>query len=197
VAGSDPVRPDGRGAFVISQLYYYVVAVIGVGLVIGGAIAALFGVREMAFPRAGEAVREGVRSLLQGLVFAGPGAALVWSHLRAARRREGGPAVPAFWGRALYFHLVALVALVFALIGTVGALGGMVDLAAPLCPPGVLENGVPVQEGCFPTPAEAGRQIADMSIFVVVAAPVWWWHLREGRRATQPPPAEEPPGATP
>lgn len=190
MAGNDDTRPDGRGAFVISQLYYYVAAVIGVGLVLGGAIAALFGVREMAFPRAGETVRDGARSLLQGLVFAVPGALLLWTHLREARRREDVPARPAFWGRSLYFHLVALVALVFGLIGTVGALGGLVDLAAPLCPPGVLENGVSVQEGCFPTPEEAGRQIVDMSVILVVAVPVWWWHLRQGRRVTRPVPAD-------
>jgi hypothetical protein len=183
VAGSDPPEPpDGRGAFVISQLYYYVAAVIGVGLVLGGAIATLFGVREMVLPRSGETLRDGVRSVLQGLVFALPGALLLWSHLREAARREESPAAVVFWGRALYFHLVALVALVFVLIGTVGALGGLVDLAAPLCPPEVVENGFRVQEGCFPRPAEAARQVVDMAIFIVVAVPVWWWHLRQGRR---------------
>ena len=169
----------------ISQLYHYVAAVVGVGMLLGGTIAALFGLREILLPRVGESAGGGVRSLLQGLVFALPGLALVWGHLREARRREGAPVAPAFWGRSLYFHLVALVALVFLLIGTVGVLGGLVDLAAPLCPPSELVSQV---NGCVPTAAEAGRQILDMSIVAAVGGPVWWWHLRQGGRLGQGPP---------
>lgn len=182
--GDQPVRADeGRGAYVLSQLYYYVVAVIGVGLLIGGAVAALFGLRTVVLPREFEAARDGLRTVLFGMAFALPGLALVWTHLREARRREGGPFTEAFWGSSLYYHLVALISLVFVLIGTIGILASLVDLAVSPCPDGSGD----IVGWCGP--AEVGRRIVDFAIFLIVAGPVFWWHLRQGRRTTGTPTA--------
>lgn len=179
----EPAGPrvdEGKGAYVLSQLYYYVVAVIGVGLLIGGAVAALFGLRELAFPREFESVRGAVQTMLNGAAFALAGLTLVWTHLREARRREGGPFTEVFWGSSLYYHLVALISLVFVLIGTIGILTSLVDLAVSPCPEP--PAGGDVFDWC--DPQEVGRQILDFAIFLVVAGPVFWWHLRQGRRAT-------------
>lgn len=179
---------QGRFAYVVSQLYYYVAAVIGVGFVIGGAIAALFGVREMVLPREFETVRDGLRNVLHGLAFALPGLALVWSHLREARRREGEPFAEAFWGGTLYFHLVALVAVVFVLVGVSGILHSLVDLILPSCEPRGTATFTPegVVGDCYPTATEALRQMLDFAIVLLVAVPAFWWHLRRGRRSVRP-----------
>jgi hypothetical protein len=49
VVSAEPGAPTepGRAGFVISQLYYYVVAAIGVAFVLGGVIAGLFGLRTL------------------------------------------------------------------------------------------------------------------------------------------------------
>lgn len=192
--------PPGRAAHVISQVYYYVAAVIGFGLFMGGAIAALFGVRELVLPGEVETVRGGVRTILHGLSFALPGLALMWWHLRQARHREDLPAAPVFWGRALYFHLMALVALIFVLIGGVGLLFNLADAATsacpvvrphvettPVAPPGAA--GVRVESPfpfCYPSAENSLRSAVDSAIFLIVAGPVFWWHLRQGRRLTAP-----------
>ena len=173
--------PEGKSAYVLSQLYYYVVAVIGVGLLIGGGVAALFGLRAIVFPRELETVRDGIRTLLFGAAFALPGIALLWTHLREARRREGGPFTEAFWGSSLYYYLVAVISLVFVLIGTIGILASFVDLAVSPCP---ASRGGDIVGWCGPE--EVGRRIVDFAIFLVVGGPVFWWHLRQGRRLTGP-----------
>jgi len=180
--------PEGRAAYVVSQLYYYVAAVIGVGFVIGGAIAALFGVREMILPREFETVRDGLRNVLHGLAFALPGLALMWSHLREARRREGEPFAEAFWGGTLYFHLVALVAIAFVLVGVSGILHSLVDLVLPSCDAsrGVTFGPEGAAGDCYPTATEALRQMLDFAIVLLVAGPAFWWHLRRGRRSVGP-----------
>lgn len=201
--------PESRAAHVISQVYYYVAAVIGFALFLGGAIGALFGVRELVLPREFETTRDGIRTILHGLSFALPGIALMWWHLRQARRREDRPATTVFWGRALYFHLMALVALIFVLIGGVGVLFNLTDASTPVCKSAVpsavtslphgseIEQPVPPPgtfpqiEYCFPTRDDALRSAVDSSIFVIVAGPVFWWHLRQGRRLTAPPPDGE------
>ena len=188
-----PVPQSGRAAHVISQVYYYLAAVIGFGLFLGGAIGALFGVRELVLPREFDSVRGGIRTIVHGLSFALPGLALMWWHLRQARSREDPPTTSAFWGRSLYFHLMALVALVFVLIGGIGVLFNLGD-AAVGCEQEehayvVIENveGLPPEAFCYPSSEEAARNAVDSSIFLIVAAPVFWWHLRQGRRLTAPP----------
>ncbi|MGH2681723.1 MAG: DUF5671 domain-containing protein [Actinomycetota bacterium] len=186
-----PTEP-GRAGFVISQLYYYVVAAVSVAFVLGGVIGVLFGIRSLVLPSEFEGARDAFRTMLHGLAFALPGAALLWWHLREARRKEGPAAPPSFWGRSLYFHLVAFVALWFAVGGVITALHAAVDLAVPRCS----EVAIPAQPGveepefveCFPEPSEAGRRAVDGAIFVLAAGPVWWWHLRQGRRAAEPAP---------
>jgi hypothetical protein len=184
------VGPEGRAAHVISQVYYYLAAVIGFSLLLGGAIAALLGVRELILPREHETVREGIRTLLHGLAFALPGLALVWWNLREARRRESQPTSQIFWGRALYFHLMALVALVFVLIGGIGVLFHLGDaVMAADCPDlESLELSPPRElfDFCFPDRSESLRNAVDSAIFLIVAGPVFWWHLRQGRRVTAP-----------
>jgi hypothetical protein len=43
----------GRAAYALSQLYYYLVAIVAIGFVIGGTIAALIAVRQLAWPDPG------------------------------------------------------------------------------------------------------------------------------------------------
>jgi hypothetical protein len=188
-----PAGPEeSRAAYVISQLYYYVAAVVGVGFVIGGLIALLLGVRTLVFPDEFETTRDGVRGMLQGLGFALPGLAVLWWHLREARRRETRMAGPAFWGSSLYYHGVALVALFFVFGGTVGILMSLVDAVLPSCfspevtiphPP---DPGETLRSECYPTAAQAGRSAFNAAIFVIAAGPIMWWHLRQGRRLTAP-----------
>jgi hypothetical protein len=182
---------------VIAQLYYYVVAAVGVAFVLGGIIGALFGVRALILPDEFQEARDAFRTMLHGLAFALPGALLLWSHLREARRREDQAVPASFWGRSLYFHLVAFVALWFAVGGVLVALNAAVEGVIPHCfqaerpliEPGAPDSAesevFPTGEECHPDPAEAGRRALDGAIFVIAAAPVWWWHLRQGRRATQ------------
>jgi hypothetical protein len=194
-----PVSPSpagepggGRAAHVIAQLYYYVVAAIGVALVLGGVIGTLFGVRTLVLPNEFQQTRDAFRTMLHGLAFALPGAFLFWWHLREARRGEGEAIRTIFWGRSLYFHLVAFVALWFAVGGVISILSAGASAVVPHCFSGEFQAQpaeAPLQEECFPEPAEAGRQAIDGAIFVIAAAPVWWWHLRQGRRATGPTPA--------
>ncbi|HEX9824039.1 MAG TPA: DUF5671 domain-containing protein [Actinomycetota bacterium] len=200
-ARKPPARPgpeeEGKGAYVISQLYYYGAAVIGVAFLLGGAIAGLLGLRTLVLPREFQTVRDGVRGLLNGIAFALPGLALAWWHLREARRRDGGPFTDAFWGSSLYFHLVGLVALGFVLTGTIGVLTALVDLAVPHCfssetiygiTASAEESVVGLRE-CYPSASEAARSTLDFALVLAVGAPVFWWHLREGRRLTGSPPA--------
>jgi Domain of unknown function (DUF5671) len=180
-----PAPPaDSRAAYVISQLYYYVAAVVGVGFVIGGLVALLFGVRTLVFPDEFETTREGVRRMLQGLAFVIPGLTVLWWHLREARRRETRMVGSAFWGSSLYYHGVAIVALFFVLGGVVGILMSTVDAVAPSCPPVEVPGSA---AECFPTTAQAGRSAFNAAIFVIAAGPIMWWHLRQGRRLTSPP----------
>jgi hypothetical protein len=129
----------GRAAFAISQLYYYVAAVIGVGFLVGGGIAMLSGVRHLILPRPYDTNREAVRQILHGAAFALPGGAALWWHLREAARRERHPYPAVFWGRAVYFFLVALVSLAFVMAGAGTTLAAAADAAVPICfvPPGL------------------------------------------------------------
>ena len=184
---AEPER-EGKGAYVLSQLYYYGAAVIGVGFLLGGAVSAIIGLRTLVLPEEFQSARDGVRGLLMGVAFAGPGFLLAWSHVREARRRDGGPYTDAFWGASLYFHLVGLVALGFVLTGTIGILTSSVDLAVPHCEPAFWE--VTVEPGgmtesvreCYPSAEEAGRRALDFALVLLVSVPVWLWHLREGRK---------------
>ena len=187
-----PAPQPNRAAHVISQVYYYIAAVIGFGLFLGGAIGALFGVRELVLPREFESVRGGIRTIVHGLSFALPGLALMWWHLRQARSREDRPTTSVFWGRSLYFHLMALVALVFVLIGGIGLLFNLGDAAVgcerqehALVDIETFERS-PSDAFCYPSSEEAARNAVDSSIFLIVAGPVFWWHLRQGRRLTAP-----------
>jgi hypothetical protein len=179
---------EGRPAHVLSQLYWYAGAVVGVGLLLGGAIAFVLGIRTLVLPREWETLRHGVRAMLHGLAFALPGLLLIWSHLRAAKRTERWAGAPVFWGRSLYFHLVALVALAFVLVGVIGLLHAAIELAVPDCFPGEppVYRSLGDAEQCYPPPSEVGRTALDLGLVLLVAAPVYWWHLREGRRTVAP-----------
>jgi hypothetical protein len=133
---------SGRGATVISQAYYYVVAAIGLIFLLGGLIAALIALRKWVFPisDAGSSLYGGpldrndaARSFLGALAFAIPGAVVLAWHLREARRREGRRTSRESWGGVLYFHLVALITLLIALGGVVATLHAVRDWALPIC----------------------------------------------------------------
>jgi hypothetical protein len=201
---SAPASPESRGAHVISQIYYYVAAVGGFGLFLGGTIAVLFGLRELVLPREFETTRDGVSVLLHGVAFVLPGVAIMWWHLRQARKREERPPTTVFWGRVLYYHLVALVSLLFVVIGTVGILTNLSEALTNECDgiasssvrtlphQGELEFAPEVMgsrlEACYPTREDALRNAVDAGIVLVVAGPVFGWHLRQGRRLTAPAP---------
>jgi uncharacterized protein DUF5671 len=219
-AATHPGPFSGKAAYVISQSYYYVAAVVGVGLLLGGVIATLIGLREWIFPvtpNAGgspfleEGSDDAIRSILGGLAFAIPGGLTFWWHLREARRREPVAAAGVFWGSALYFHLVAFVALVIALGGAIATLHALIDVAVPQCfesasaiapldpstLPGASPGGDPITIGgiepireCYPSRSEALRNALDGLIVAGVAGATWLWHLRRGRRLTPPPAAE-------
>jgi uncharacterized protein DUF5671 len=140
---------SGRGATVISQAYYYVVAAVGLIFLMGGLIAALIALRKWVFPvsEVGSSFYGGpldrndaARSFLGALAFAIPGALVLAWHLREARRREGRRTSRESWGGVLYFHLVALITLLIALGGVVATLHAVRDWALPICyqQPGVL-----------------------------------------------------------
>ncbi|HEX6399612.1 MAG TPA: hypothetical protein VF108_03965 [Actinomycetota bacterium] len=221
----------GRAAFAISQVYYYVAATIGVGFLVGGAIATLIGLRQLIFGaspgdfggtyvEAGTvASRDALRSILGGLAFAVPGGLVFLWHIREARRRERAFVPGAFWGSALYFHLVAAIALPVALGGLVAGLHALRDAALPSCysapepypapdpypsevspVPGISPPVVEIPEeaaaafedlrrDCYPPTGQALRSALDAAIVAGVAAGVWGWHLRRGRREAGPPPA--------
>ena len=179
-----PEADSGRAASAISQIYYVVVAVVGVGFLLGGAISALIGVRRLALPGEFDTSREAVRSILTGLAFALPGLALAAWHLREARRREARVVPGVLWGSSLYLHLVALLSIFTVLGGTIATLGALVDLVRPTClndlaiPP---SYGGFVQGGCEPSHGDALRSLANALIFVAAAGGVWLWHIRRGR----------------
>ena len=143
---SEPDEQDpasfGRGATVISQAYYYVVAAVGLIFLLGGLIAALIALRKWVFPISdvvpagyGGTVdrNDAARSFLGALAFAIPGALVLAWHLGEARRREGRRASRESWGGVLYFHLVALISLMIALGGVVATLHAVRDWALPIC----------------------------------------------------------------
>ena len=192
----------GRAAFVISQLYYYAAAVIGVGMVLGGLVGLLNGARIAILPDEYQTARDGVRQMLQAVAVMIPGGVTLWWHLRQARRRERHPTEAMFWGGALYYHAVALVSLVFILVGTSIMLSSAVDAVLPPCrvggfaeygpPPG--DPDAPVGESetrpseeriCEQIPGnETLRRVLDGGLLLVAAVPFFWWHLRQGRRLT-------------
>jgi uncharacterized protein DUF5671 len=137
-----PPASFGRGATVISQAYYYVVAAVGLIFLLGGLIAALIALRKWVFPisETGSSFYGGTvdrndaaRSFLGALAFAIPGAFILAWHLREARRREGRRYARESWGGVLYFHLVALISLLIALGGVVATLDALRDWALPIC----------------------------------------------------------------
>jgi hypothetical protein len=214
-ARATPPPFTGRAAFAISQVYFYVAAAIGLGFFVGGGIAALIGLRQLVFGASpgdlvdgsyvgigSSASRDAVRSILGGVAFAVPGAAVFLWHLREARRGESRPITRTFWGAALYFHLVALIALPVAMGGLVAGLHSLRDAALPYCysvpapyppiatpipgiSPGV-EIEIPeealeeLRRNCYPLSGEALRSAFDAAIVTIVGGGVWWWHLRRG-----------------
>jgi hypothetical protein len=207
-----PAPSSGRAAFAISQSYYYLAAVVGIGLLLGGVIGALIGVREWILPSAQDPTgspflegssRDAIRGILGGLAFALPGALLFWWHLREARRREGVSLAGVAWGSALYFHLVAFVALMIAVGGVIGTLHSLADAAVPDCfeapthllpptdispIPGAGEASAASRSvrfdtfrQCYPLASVSLRSALDGLIVAVVAGATWIWHLRRGR----------------
>jgi hypothetical protein len=140
---SDPQSPpfSGRAVLVISQAYYYVAAAVGLAFLLGGGIAALIALRKWLLPISEVSASFGgpsdsndtARSFLGALAFAIPGALVLAWHLREARRHEGSRVSQASWGGVLYFHLVALISLLFALGGVVATLHAVRDSIMPLC----------------------------------------------------------------
>jgi len=133
---------SGRGATVISQTYYYVVAAVGLIFLLGGLIAALIALRKWVFPisETGSSFYGGpldrndaARSFLGALSFAIPGALVLWWHLREAHRRDARRTARESWGGVLYFYLVALISLLIALGGVVATLHALRDWAVPIC----------------------------------------------------------------
>ncbi|MGH2540368.1 MAG: DUF5671 domain-containing protein, partial [Actinomycetota bacterium] len=136
-----PPSPDaaprftGRAAYVISQLYYYLVAIVAFGFVIGGTIVSLIALRGLVLPDPGTEASDSVRGFLQGLAFAVPAFVAAWWHLVQARRRQGLGVHGEFWGRSLYLHGVAFMAYGVTLGGVIAALFSLVEAAfAPDCP---------------------------------------------------------------
>jgi len=177
------VRANGKAAWVISQLYYYAVCVIAVCFVIGGAIACLIGFRELLLPSPGQDASASARQVLTGIAWALPfGVALFW-HLQEARQRDRSPAAGAFWGSALYYHLVAFVGLQVLLMGAVATLVSLVNAGfAQAC-------SVPYDYGFCADASSELRTALNGVIAMIVSGPIFWWHLREGRRVTRPPEA--------
>jgi hypothetical protein len=217
--GGEPSPPfTGRAAFAISQIYYYVAAAIGVGFLVGGAIAALIALRHWILPGSDEGfgpvtdpTREAARSFLGALAFAVPGALVFRWHLREARRREAAFAPRAFWGRSLYFHLVAVIALPIALGGVAATLHSLRDAALPSChatpepfPPvaspvpgispgiieipeeGAAEALAELRRDCYPPAGQALRSALDAGLVAAVGGGTGWWHLRRARRDEAP-----------
>ena len=172
----------GRGAYALSQLYYYLAAIVAVGFFIGGTIAALIALRQLAWPDPGSVGRDSGKALLQGLAFAIPGGLSVWWHLDQAKQREGPIPSGVFWGRSLYFHGVAFVAYVVALGGVVATLFALTDAAfATECPATLGEDLFVCNDA-----GDSLRAAVNGLTVVLVAGAIWWWHLREGRRTVAP-----------
>ncbi len=156
-------------------LYYYLVAIVAVGFVIGGTIASVMALRVLAWPDPGSVTRASTRFLLHGLAFALPGAVSAWWHLGQAKRREGIVAPGASWGRSLYVHGVAFIAYIVALGGVAVTLFLLIDVVLPPPCPSIASFACNDSE-------VAVRAVANGVIVVLVAGTVWWWHLREGSR---------------
>lgn len=161
---------SGRGATVISQTYYYVVAAIGLIFLLGGLIAALIALRKWVFPisEVGSGFYGGpldrndaARSFLGALAFAIPGALVLAWHLREARRREGRRTSRESWGGVLYFHLVALISLMIALGGVVAALHAVRDWALPICYEPPRAELTPVEGPVSGSGLEGGSPVVD------------------------------------
>ena len=123
----------GRAAYSISQIYYYAAAVVGVGFIIGGAISTLIELRHLILPeRSGfipDTTRGSVHGIMVGIAFLIPGLMVAIWHLNQARRREDRFVPGQFWGKALYFHLVAFISLVTLMGGAAATLSAVADLA--------------------------------------------------------------------
>lgn len=171
----EPGPSSGRAAFVISQSYSYVAAVVGVGLLLGGGIAALVALRQWILPSSNggfgpglDPSREAGRSLLGALAFVVPGALLFVWHIRAARRGQDVYRSGAFWGSVLYFHLVALIAMAITLGGVIGGLHALRDAAIPYCyrqpePLSPVATPVPgISSGSVQIPADAADAFAEL-----------------------------------
>lgn len=208
----------GRAAYSITQVYYYAAAVVGVGFVIGGAIATLLALRRLILPKrlpgfAVDTTRGSVHGMLVGLAFLIPGLVCAWWHLKQAHEHEGRFHRGAFWGKALYFHLVAFISIVTVMGGAAAALANLADVALPDCitfptpvplgPPGGATPPGFVKSSCDQR-GDAARGVADGLIVVLVAGAVFYWHIKQARKedegdrvgAAGPPPGEPPPSAT-
>jgi len=191
--------PPGRGGWVISQLYYYLVAAGGIGLLVAGGVGVAMGVRQIITPGSFESRHNGLYHLLQSLGLLIPGAvAAVW-HVREARRREGVRFSSIPWPRALYYMLASLFAVAFVYLGSVTFLRSVATAIYQQCGIGPGGFAVPLPAGplpivrphifggpCYPGHLDSLRQAVSAVLVTVVAGAVWLWHLAQLRRETAP-----------
>ena len=180
----------GRGGWVISQLYYYLVAAAAVGLVVAGGIQILHGLREVVLPRAFESRHNGFYQMLQALALILPRWIFLGWNLQQARAREHVRLTRIAWPRALYFLLVSLFTVAFVYFGAITVLRSLLQAGWQACGLGAV---IPIFSGpgaiaargpCLPSHTDALRSALDGLVVFVVATAAWHWHLRQLRRET-------------
>ncbi len=169
-------------ASAVASLYGYAGAAVGLWLFASAGVQIVAAVAMLALDvRLDSTSPNPVPSLVAGLLHAALGGSVAWWHLRYAMTQRRSGREQALSRGALYFHVVALVALVAALIGSVELMSSAVDLVAPECiAPGTTDY-VPGRS-CLPPRAVAVRNAVEGAVLLVVASPLFVWHVRKGRQ---------------
>ena len=216
----------------IPHAYLAFGATVGVVFLLVAVASLLIALRQWIWPSSGDDFGSGLfgptiedsdaalRSLLGALAWAIPAVLVLWWH---RTRSWTGPTVDvdgAGWGRILFAHLVAAVALVIATGATVALLsslrdsvvrecfpsfsgGGSVVAPAPSAgatPPPLISESPPIElpidpgfapePECYPERGDAFRSAVDAGLVTLVAGGTWGWALRRGRRLATPPPTD-------
>ncbi|HWC32328.1 MAG TPA: hypothetical protein VG709_04295 [Actinomycetota bacterium] len=175
-----------RAAAVIPSLYGVVGAAVGLWLFIAAMLEVLVATARLALDLWFESTwADPLRSVTAAFPSAVVAAVVVWWHVRYGIRggREG--AREGSWRASLYFHLVALVALVAALIGAVEVKSAAADLVAPQCIAPATTDYVPGRS-CFPPSSVAVRNAIEGAALFLVASPIFLWHIaRAPRRSSR------------